>query len=420
MDDLKRLPLNIINQILQYFVKQFDRNYGCNSSLVDPDLTPLFYKELLGLRLVSKTWSKAVVPFYFNKIHIDDSRDAKVFLDDWNDTLLGARGSLPVGGLCIKKLWYSEESTKDDDKDEGGEKEEDAEESIPVSMGQVSRLISLFGSDLKTLDITFVRSMGVSSDFIEAIKTMKDLRSLRISFNYKHSKSGTYDLSSISKLLSSIPKLENLTFHYDSLDNLELEPPALSNLRLFSFTYESETKGLSHIMKTSKDSLKIIELFSSTEDPEGLGEVFEPIKDTLEGLFTVCFCEQLYTDVTKLDFPKLRVLRTEDGADCFVGSIYWLEVPMLKHVRTLVTDLHFSEDYWEKALKDAGKDALKEVPNFKHIVFTRDRYLKREGKEINPALVEDFKSRGVQCHVMDEMTCDEIMELDYKLNGPMN
>ncbi|EGG09606.1 uncharacterized protein MELLADRAFT_71223 [Melampsora larici-populina 98AG31] len=113
-------------------------------------------------------------------------------------------------------------------------------------------------------------------------------------------------------------------------------------------------------------------------------------------------------------------MRTQDGPEGFTKRIYWLEVPMLKNVRTIVTDLRFSEDYWENALKYAGVDALKKVPNFKHIVFTRDRHLKDDGKEINPALVEDFKSRGVQCHLMDEMTCNEIMELDYKLNGPMD
>ncbi|EGG09409.1 uncharacterized protein MELLADRAFT_61080 [Melampsora larici-populina 98AG31] len=34
-------------------------------------------------------------------------------------------------------------------------------------------------------------------------------------------------------------------------------------------------------------------------------------------------------------------------------------------------------------------------------------------------LDEVFEVYGIQCHVMDGMTCDEIMELDYRLNGPM-
>lgn len=418
MHELKRLPFDIVIQILQEFVKQLNRDYDCNNSLIDPDLTYSSYKELIRLRLVSKTWSKAVIPFYFQTIHINDSRRAKIILDQWDDKLLGPRGSFPIRGLSIKRLWYSKEENAEEDEDCTVSETDAKKEPTPVSMDQLSRLISLIGSDLKTLDLKFVCSMGVSSQLIEAIKTIKDLKSLKISYDYKYSKSGTYDLDSISKLFSSIPKLEILTFHYDSLDNLKLEPPALSNLRLFAFTFDSEPKGLAHITETSKKSLKLIELFSS-DASEGLGEVFEPIKDTLEGIFTIIFPNQLSNDVTQLEFPKLRVMRTQEGEEGFGGTIYWLEVPMLRNVRTIVTDLGFSEDYWKGALKHAGVDALKKVPNFKHIVFTRDRYLKNEGKEINPELVEDFKSRGVQCHVMDEMTCDEIMELDYKLNGPM-
>ncbi|KAH9809850.1 hypothetical protein DFH28DRAFT_1085891 [Melampsora americana] len=420
MNEGKRLPLNIIKQILQELVNQLDRDFGCNNSLLDPDLTTSSYKKLIKLRLVSKTWAKALIPFYFQTIYINDSRRAKIFLDEWNQDLLGPCGSFPIEGLSIGKLMYSEEE------DEGEEqeltevvKDDVKKESIPVSMNQLSRLINLFGSDLKSLDITFVRSMGVSTQFIEAIKTIKDLKTLKISYDYKHSKSGTYDLDSISTFFSSIPKLESLSFMFDSLDGLTLEPPALSSLRLFSFTVDSESEGLSHMIETSKQTLKVIEIFSAEEASEGSHEILEPIKDTLEGLFIINFSDQLPYEVTKLRFPKLRVMRTQDGPEQWTERIYWLEVPMLKNLRTMVTDLRFSQEYWVNALKLAGKDALKKVPNFKHIVFTRDQYLKGEEKELNPALVEDFKSRGVQCHVMDEMTCDEIMDLDYKLNGPM-
>lgn len=421
MNETNKLPLEIIHKIIEQFVNQLHRQVGFNSSIVsERHLTDSSYAELIKLRLISKNWAKAVIPFYFQTISIKDSKYAKVLLDNWTDDLYLPYPDCPVKTLTIKNLWYS-------DQEEYGENPADI--TPPVSMSQLTRLIKLLGANLRTLDLTFLRSRGVSPELIEAIKTIKDLKSLSISNGHSQSKSGIYDSNSISDLFSAIPNLECLSYPDSSLDCSNVGPKALSNLRSLSFTYtgcmpedeedeEEEEKPVEfNLTQNSTNTLKIIELFSSTEDNEGLGKVFEPIKNTLEGLFTLSFCNQLLDDVTDLRFPKLRVLRTRDAPDEDMSDISWLEARMLRNVRTIVSDLDSSEDYWDWILSSVGKDGFKMIPKFKLILFTRDQ--RNQNQVIRPELVKGFESHGIQCQVTNELTCDEIMELDQRVNGPM-
>lgn len=74
-----------------------------------------------------------------------------------------------------------------------------------------------------------------------------------------------------------------------------MKPPALSNLRCFSFIYNDNLEALLNIIQTSKNTLKIIEILPSDqdsfEDHEELIPVFELVQDTLEGIFTRSFCD---------------------------------------------------------------------------------------------------------------------------------
>ncbi|EGG02728.1 uncharacterized protein MELLADRAFT_91151 [Melampsora larici-populina 98AG31] len=467
MNEINRLqlPVEIIHQILEEFENRLDKHFEFTSITTTPYLKASSYIELIQLRLISKNWSKAVLQFYFRAICVAGSRRAKILLENWND-LFGPADYCPVNTLTIRVNWLSEEQEEEEaddicDKEDGdlkegetdyvGEKTDgdleeeeaddlcegingylgeeeaddvcekyyDEEELTPASMDQLVRVINLLGTNLKTLNLHFVRSMGVSTQLIEAMKTIRNLKSLSI-YGHDYSEPGTAgrsDLDSISELFTAIPRLDSLSFHYTMLGTLIIKPPSLSNLRSFSYMYSDDPLGLSRITQTSKDTLKLIQLDAVTEEDEALYPVFEPIKNTLEGLFTLHFTCQIHTDVRNLHFPNLRVMRTECVEE-LTGEIHWLNVPMLKNIRTLITDLRHSEGYWLAALEDAGVDALKKVPNFKHIVFVKDQ--DNQDRILDPKVVEAFESRGVQCHVLiHALTCDEYMELDHKLNGPV-
>lgn len=426
MDEIDRLPYEIIVQILREFVNQLDKDCDhFESAATEPYLRKSSYTELIKLRLVSKMWSAAVIPFYFETISINSSKYANVIMDNWKDFIFEPNLYCPVKRLTIGKLSFpkeeghEKEEVQDEEEEDCKKWREDAEERANlVTVNQLARLIELLGTNLKTLNMTFTCSMGFSPQLIEACKSIKQLKSVAIQLNYEKLDTGPFDIDSISKFLSALPQLECLLFDFSLLEPLRLEPPALQNLRRFSFTFdEIGLEGASHIIHTARETLKVIELFPGSQPTEDIETMFEPVQDTLEGLFTKSFTEQIFGDVNEWDFPSLRLLRTHYPPEEVESEIYWLQDPMLRSVRTIVTNLDCSEEYWIVALEVAGVDALKKAPNLKHIVFTKSE--QSEPQEINPELVEALKSFGVQCHLSHELTPDECMELDYTLNGPM-
>ncbi|EGG03225.1 uncharacterized protein MELLADRAFT_109348 [Melampsora larici-populina 98AG31] len=286
--------------------------------------------------------------------------------------------------------------------------------SNPPTMDQLAKIIKLLGQSLRSLTITFRCAMQISPHLMEAIKTIDNLKSLSMRFNHWFSRYEyeTHDLPSLSELFLSIPNLEHLSLNCVSLGHLDLKPPSLSKLRYFAFTYGGDLGGIHDIVQASKHTLKFIDFYTRIQPPVDLRLLLEPIKDTLEGIFPYFIEDQLDKSVTDLDFPNLRVIATQ----CLV-DIYWLQEPMFKHIRTIVADLYETEHYWRDVLKEANVNAFEKLPNFKHFVFTTDE--KSKYQEIYSELLEAFESRGIQCHLTDELTSVQILELDNTLNGPM-
>lgn len=130
--------------------------------------------------------------------------------------------------------------------------------------------------------------MGVTPRLIKSIVTIKNLKSSTISYEFNKSRFGSYDFDLISDFFSVIPKLENLSFHVGQLlEDPVLKPLALSNLHYLSFTYDKNSEGIGKISQCSENTLKIVQLCSADKELEGLYRFFEPIKDTLEALFTI-------------------------------------------------------------------------------------------------------------------------------------
>ncbi|KAH9808121.1 hypothetical protein DFH28DRAFT_910843, partial [Melampsora americana] len=137
----------------------------------------------------------------------------------------------------------------------------------------------------------------------------------------------------------------------------------------------------------------------------------------LVGFYTFGTLHQI-GDVALLNFPNLRVFKTHFISEGNKSEIYWLHLPIMKNVRTIVTDFQWIELNSQKASRFTFLNAVKEAPNLKHVVLTRNGKT-FESQAINPTLIAAFQSHGVECHVTHYLTAGEIMELDYKLNGTM-
>lgn len=396
---MNKLPFEIFNQILTEFVNDlYDEPFrSCGTTATEPYLDKSAYTKLIKLRLVSKIWSKAIIQFYFENIEIDDWRRAELIIDNWKDDLFRPYFPCPVKSLRIRELWHTHV--------EGCGVPSERNHAGWPDIDQVARLIELLGENLKKLVITLRCCLRLPPEFIKAIKSVINLKSLSISFGYGTS-DGIYDLDSLSELFSVILKLERLSLHSDRSGCLKLKPSSLSNLRYLSLAYETNLQGISDITKASRDTLKFIEL-DAFKHHEGLQQVLEPVNATVEGLFASSNIQQLGKSATSLSFPNLRVIGTHYMWNHITSKIDWLQAPIFKHVRTIITDLDHSEAYWQNAVKLAGVNAWKQVPNFKHLVFTTHDESDRQ--EIKPALIEAFKSLGIQCHLTDQLTPDKML-----------
>lgn len=403
--DRGALPYDILTRVLQDFWNLLGE---------DDPATP--FAQLLGLRLVSKAWSRAIISTYFVGIDLHHARRAKTILDNWTDAIYGPGVPCPVKRLRIVNLWYEEA---------GLEAEYDAEEDLPpVLMDQAVRLIEMLGCNIEKLFIDFTSSMGAPPSMVKALKALKALKVLHITHPGSCSRTiwdypgggslteGIYDLKSLGDLLSAVPQIESLKLEHNDLEGFELQPNALPNLKHFSCrTHHENIEGLTHLCETAKNSLKSIQLFSDGVQ-EDIDPIFIPIKDSLEGCFTA-YLDQI-SSALEMEFPKLRVLGTQHPPRGRGSGMSWLGWPMLKNVRTLFMLDFLTRDYWTGILKAVEVNAFEIAPNLKHVI------LAESFKKTDPKIVEAFKSKGIQCHFKPMMSPEEVMEWDSKLDNPLN
>ncbi|EGG04327.1 uncharacterized protein MELLADRAFT_89486 [Melampsora larici-populina 98AG31] len=112
------LPFEITCRIVETYVSQLG-SLPHDDQDTASDRT-LFYsstKELLRLRLVSKTWSQATVPFAFHTIRLSTSRSVQSMLKHWSSSIYAPRAQCPVKRLIIEGLAYLQPSdAKDSEK----------------------------------------------------------------------------------------------------------------------------------------------------------------------------------------------------------------------------------------------------------------------------------------------------------------
>lgn len=116
------LPFEILTCILEHFAFELcghpihigptssdssegsDSSSGAASSSSRLSLSP---SQFLNFRLVCKAWSEAVISIYFRDILLDNSKRAKIILDNWTDAIYGPNLPCPVRRLSIRNMWFA-------------------------------------------------------------------------------------------------------------------------------------------------------------------------------------------------------------------------------------------------------------------------------------------------------------------------
>lgn len=402
------LPFEIVSQIVDKFVFELgDYRYDEHDTSSDRCLDHESITELLTLRLVSKTWSEAVIPFAFHTMKLHSSKAVQVILDHWSKIQAPDR-PCPVKRLIIQDLFYV---------DSTNERSVKGLKSTVIFMDQAVKLIELIAENLNELTLSFVDGFGIAPNFVKAVKHIKDLKKLGLQDGEGYDLPAGWVPQSLSNLLVAIPKLEAFTLEYVVLIMLQLRSPALSNLRYFNFRFfPNNLDAIGHIVQTAKDSLKIIEYRGDFKDAQ---RVFGPIANTLEGLITYVVEDDIPQLAKNMKFPKLRLFRTRRfrEPDMFGRFEHFLNWPIFHSIRTLVLDIYEGAYYLIYHLERGGKNPFENTPNLKHIIFISDV---NSYPVVTLEQVEELKSHGIHCHMRPELKPEKLMELDIKFNGPAN
>ncbi|EGG09601.1 uncharacterized protein MELLADRAFT_104090 [Melampsora larici-populina 98AG31] len=412
------LPVEIVTMIVKIFAAQpaMTPSDPMNSA-AEPFIHPSETRKLLNLRLISKNWAFAVIPFVFHSIRLTSARSVNLLLRDWTNSTVNSTS--PVKRLSIENLFCNILQFRNSNRETRAGRAVNQSGSLnprssSVFLYQAAEVIESFGKNLTELNFKFINSVGFSSNMIKAIKKIKCLKKLNIQMTDDMPEGSMADMASLSELLNAAPNLESLSIYFTHLGTLVLEPQALSKLKHLWFLYSIyNINALHDFIETVKDSLKVIE-YVSYNGQDHVGMAIEETQETLQCLFIDELPENIPEVISNVTFPKLSVMRNifwplKDF------NLDWLLWPIFLNVRTLVTDYTNARPYWNLALENLGEDDLIKSPNFKHIVFTGlpDNSIPDE------ALIGALERFGIQSHFMRQLNYEEILELDLELNGPM-
>ncbi|KAH9812573.1 hypothetical protein DFH28DRAFT_1084372 [Melampsora americana] len=416
------LPIEIVSHIVQIL---FDQHVlepqGAEwtvSIASDPFLDSWSTPEFLSLRLVCKTWAIAVTPICFRTVWFRDSKGAQIMID-----LLKGPGSgqaLDVSSLvkrlAFKDSWFLRAIGKED---------LDPRLFDPLSMDQVVELIRLIGQNATELYLYVSDLIVITPALVKAVKDMKGLKKLSIEGRRDFEPYANFDAQAFSDLLAAQPKLECLILQGYNPANFTLEQTALSKLKHISLIDSVDAiniDGITQICTLAKNSLKSIELILYTaeqsliEYPEVLEPLFKPISSTLEFLLCDTIAENIPDDTIYTEFPRLRAIyMTTYDQKVIVGD--W---PILRHVRTIAVSIDDGQEYWGSIINQTSHDSLPwKPPKLRLIVFTDSNNLSAKIDRIDDGLVKALKLHGIDCCILFNIQPDDLLELDFRVNGPM-
>lgn len=340
-------------------------------------------------------------------------------LHDCRNLVWDTKEFSPVKRLRIENIWYPgiSHGENSDEETQVSRRErlnfEITHRFCPLSMDEVADAITVFGQNLVELDLSFSNSIGISPYLMNSLKEITSLKKLRIYADQRYERNN--DSVSISALLNVTPTLQSLiiAFSHLDLDVLNLKPQALPALQYLWFRKSrANIHAISHICKVIKDHVKVIE-YDKGDGLSNLGKAIEPMKETLQGLICTHILTHLPKNIIGMTFPQLRVVRSVSWLELGVFPLHsWAQWPILQTVRTFVSTLNVARRHWGRTLKNAR---FQKPTNLKLFICTTGWH----EKIVDESLAQDFEAHGIKCYFSKELRPHELLELDYKLNGPM-
>ncbi|EGG01372.1 uncharacterized protein MELLADRAFT_67125 [Melampsora larici-populina 98AG31] len=348
---IQSLPKELLTYVIELLVAQTEGpsdDAEWTSTISTQFISLSTIKELLHLRYVCKDWCETVTPVLLHSICVRSPTTLESILQNWRNLMIGPNLS-PVKRLAFENLFEPKASR--------GEDMSEILDYPTISIHQATRLIEFLGRNLMELKFGDSYSMGFPPDMIKAIEQIKGLKTLTVEWLHRQPIEFDDGLESLPYLLNATPNLEALALRVGHLDVLTLQPQALSNLKYFLFTQlGTSTDALAHICKHIKNTVKVIE-YDSTGHEADLESLYEPLKDTLEGLFTNRTPCDLPAPILDWNFPKLRVVRSLYWkANPDTPTPLWLQLPIFKNVRTLVTVYGSAQKNWANMLRSVAYD----------------------------------------------------------------
>lgn len=403
------IPIEIVHRILEILIDTVAGPPGYTDDPTYSDYELLQpNQDLFKFRLVCKTWSRILTPILFRTISVDSQYD-EFFRETWKDSAYSKLDIFPFKTLTLileyddEVKYYNFPNSEDDDY-------------IivhPISIEQAITWINSLAQNLDKLVLVFAGLMRLTPELIQAINQVKNLDQFSIRTEGFSGDTVQLDSANLDDLFSILLNIKHLAMDKFTPDLLNLKHPALSNLQSFYFSsLDDHLKIVAHLCRLAKDSLKYMAYkVKSVCCTECLKKIFDPIHNTLEGLFENEDSESLPVEISGMEFPKLKVVQVPNSyLDEWVDASFGQ--PYLRNIRTLV--MNFTEnDDWEELLRNGN--GIKKLKNLKHIIFATIN----PTANLNPGLVYDLGQKGIKCHLIWRAPPDKFMEMDYQLNGPI-
>ncbi|EGG04952.1 uncharacterized protein MELLADRAFT_64486 [Melampsora larici-populina 98AG31] len=370
------LPVEIVSQIVEIFFDQLSAGkVSCQdwveSIAYDLLLSSSSTAELLSLRLVCKTWDMAVTPICFRAVWFHDSKGVQSIID-----LMTIPEPLDISSFVIK-------------------------------------MINLIGRNVTELHLKVSDLIMITPALVEAVRNIKDLKTLSIQGRRHYEPHGGYDPQALSDLLAAPCNLECLIFQGYNLKHSKLAPTALSKLKHIRFIdcFDSTNiESIIDIIDRTKDSVISMEMLADETDhdsyefPNNIEPVFNGILNTLEVISCGTIMSDLSERTVETEFPRLRVIcniyASSYHEDSFVAL--W---DIFYNVRTIVQLSDDGQNFWRSSLNRISDDPWK-PPKLRLLVFTS---FHGEDEELDSELVDTLKSHGVYCCYIPRIRPDEML-----------
>ncbi|EGG00102.1 uncharacterized protein MELLADRAFT_112135 [Melampsora larici-populina 98AG31] len=391
-----KLPVEVIELIIE--------NYISDTGVVEPNplnsasrsyLHPETSRRLLSLRLLSKSWNAAAVPFIYNALYLNTPRKSSILLRSWNNpsqfSTFHALRRICFSGLLFLSNYPTGRSLNNPSTYENGNAHSAETLLAPseIAMDSALKIINLCSQNLSDLKLKFVHSIGLSQDMLEAISNVKGLKVLGIvGSKCCHTLN---DSGSIRAMLNSAFALESLSIQCSSLGSLNLNVGALPNLTHLCLVTNSDNI-LDFIELCTAEGRKIwfLELISP-----GACDQCHPIIMALKGSLQAVFIDPIPARIPRavinLTFENLRVVRCMT-CDLSLSGYAWLQKPIFKNMEVLITSYWHANAYWKRLLELFQHRPITLPPKFKQIFLINSK-----GQELQDhGMVEAFKTQGVK------------------------